>query len=43
MTPSNMTHSQNTWDADEIYDSVKSLSLALDDSLNYKKEQARLY
>lgn len=33
----------NTTDLEEIYDSVRSLSqAALDDSLNFKKEQARL-
>ena len=42
-TPSNMTQSQisQTTDNEEIYDSVRSLSQAVDDSLILKKEQAR--
>ena len=39
-TPSNMTQSQisQTTDNEEIYDSVRSLSQAVDDSLILKKE-----
>ena len=41
-TPTNISQSQLT-DPEEIYDSVRSLSqAALSDSLNLKKEQARL-
>ena len=41
-TPTNISYSQQT-DPEEIYDSVRSLSqAALSDSLNLKKEQARM-